>query len=145
MKYKEQSTKQKWADDFKFRQEYASDELSRFEVAISKFKSFYSAHMPKLESLSKIGWNWSQEIYSREFVIQLSPRSGFYHFNTGPKQLSPSTPKEVAKIFGVEGWNRATDNRKCGSINWTKEFGGCLLSIEAAELISPKLIKEVKF
>lgn len=52
--------------------------------------------------------------------------------------------EQIESLAWLDGWKRATDVHKCGSIDWTKEFCGCLLIIKSAELISPKLIKEVK-
>ena len=52
--------------------------------------------------------------------------------------------KKIAKAFGSDGWVREHDKYSCGSINWLKTIDGCILKIEGAECIKPRLIEEVK-
>ena len=52
--------------------------------------------------------------------------------------------RKIAKAFGANGWIREPDNYSCGSINWLKTVDKCILKIEGAESIKPRLIKEVK-
>ena len=52
--------------------------------------------------------------------------------------------KEIAKLFGAEGWRRKPNSHTCGAIDWMKDFDGFQVTIEGAENLKPKLIEEVK-
>lgn len=51
--------------------------------------------------------------------------------------------REVAKLFGAEGWIRERNPHSCGSIDWVKVVDGVRLKIEGAEH-APELKKEVR-
>lgn len=52
--------------------------------------------------------------------------------------------KNIAILFGKDGWEREKDGFTCGRINWTKTVDGVLVRIDGAEHLNPNLIKEVK-
>lgn len=97
------------------------------EADIKASREFIAAHK---EALSKfIEWKcygWS----GRELTISL--------------WMTDVPAKEIARLFGANGWKRVPHGHSCGAINWIKEFEGFKLTIEYAENLKPTLIEQVK-
>lgn len=53
--------------------------------------------------------------------------------------------KEIAKLFGADGWERHTNSSACGQIDWKKTVDGIQITIVRAEMIKPTIKKEVRF
>jgi hypothetical protein len=103
----------------------AHTRLDRVESDVRLVRQFitnYKSAFSKVKSF--YAWGWDTE-------IKMHP-------------ISAQTAKEIAVLFGPEGWERIHDSGTCGSINWLKTIDGIKLVIEGAENIKPKLIAEVK-
>lgn len=110
--------------------EDAEETFAKTESCIAALRAFFSKHAASLEQFSWRAYGWNDK--------EITVDSHQY----GEKRL---TPKEIAALFGLDGWVRQHSTFACGAIDWVKHLDGCVLKIENAESIRPKLIEEVKF
>lgn len=104
----------------------AMQHIGKTENAVCRCRAFLTEHQDKLQDLYFRCYGWDAEITF----------SG-YQFNL-------STPRDIAKRFGADGWERVAKASRCGAFDWVKTVDGVRLIIESAETLDPKFKKEVR-
>jgi hypothetical protein len=110
--------------------ESAEENFKKTERCIAALRAFFAKHAAALEQIEWRAYGWNE----KEISIN--------HRTWGE---NPLEPKQIASLFGLDGWTRRHNSGSCGAVNWLKELDGCTLIIENAESIKPKLIETVKF
>lgn len=110
--------------------ELAEQRFQNTEHRMGVLREFFVKHPKALEQCEWSAYGW----VDTEIDIMVK--------TWGENQL---TAKQIAALFGPDGWRRQANKHACGSIDWFKALDGCTLKISGAESIAPKLIEEVKF
>lgn len=100
--------------------------FQEIEAFILAARTFMAVHADKLERLYWRYFGWTEEIA----------------INVGLSDVRD--PKEIARRFGADGWQREPDSHTCGVFDWIKTFDGVKLRIEKAETVKPQINTNVR-
>lgn len=104
--------------------------FAKTEECIAALRAFFAKHAEAMEQINFRAYGWNDK------EINIANRAW------GQNVLAP---KQIAALFGLDGWMRQHNSGACGAVDWVKQLDGCMLVIENAESIKPKLIETVKF